>query len=178
MAIRRPTIQVAESATNINTGRDEHFVRLVGGNGEIVMVSEMYTSKGNAVKSAQRIKRWLPIAKLDLGGPFKAADHPNAETPPERILVVGGDQAQVNKWVDRNRLALMGAATHNGGVVIRTLTRPDAMRGQQAHYVFEVGTVTEDMDENAHLAARLGEHPRVIKLFPGEDLAPMWRQIR
>lgn len=176
--MRRPTIQVRESGTNIDTGADNHFVRLVGGNGEIAMVSEMYVSKGNAVKAAQRLKRWIPIAKMDIGLPFKLADHPNAETPPERILVIGGDQATVNQWVERNRMALMGASAGTGGVIIRTLTRADAIRGQQAHYVFEVGTVSNDMDLNAHLAARLGKHPRVIRLFPGEDLAPMWRQER
>lgn len=58
--MRRPRIQVV-------TGRRLPWVRLVAGNGEIILSSEGYDSVGNARRAAKRLKRLIPFAILEEG---------------------------------------------------------------------------------------------------------------
>ena len=62
--MRRPVIRVNRTGT---IGRPtEFYINLVGGNGEIMLTSEMYPTKQNANRAARNLRRFIILARLEL----------------------------------------------------------------------------------------------------------------
>lgn len=59
MAAKTPTIEIFESYA-----RNAHYYRVRGRNGEIVVTSEGYTRRADAVRAAKRLKTVVAAAEL------------------------------------------------------------------------------------------------------------------
>lgn len=165
----RPTIQVVKTNAVVSP---QHYIRLLGGNGEIVLTSELYSTKGNALKAARRLKRWIPFARFDADTIEVAKRKPE---PEERIGVVGNTPQIVEQWIQRNHGALIGGTSLSAGVLVRGYHKADQLRGANFHTCFVIGSVLNEMRMNVELATRLGDNPRIIPVDQAETLPSDWR---